>query len=69
MMCKQCKKCAFNRKSGCVRIGPTMSLLGMVKGQKICRHFSPLITNRLKKKSIGCVLMSRKGIKKHREML
>lgn len=64
MMCNQCKNCAFNRKTGCVRIGPTMSLLGMVKGRKTCRHFSPLVKNRLKKKSIGCVLMSRKNIRK-----
>lgn len=61
MMCNQCKNCTFNRKTGCVRIGPTMSLLGMVKGRKTCRHFSPLVKNRLKKKSIGCVLMSRKN--------
>lgn len=64
MIYEQCKKCAYNRKSGCVRIGPSMSLLGIVRGRKICNQFSPMTVCRIKNKPDYSLLMIRRGKKK-----
>lgn len=62
MIYKECTKCAFNRESGCPRVGPAVAMISLAKNRKggKCSNFSPMFFNKKKTN----ILMSRKSLRK-----